>query len=61
MGKILHHVGDICFSYIDSDNCGGYKDGEMFPIEDHPLGGIKIHIYRREPHEKLQNNDKGLY
>ncbi|KAJ8955912.1 hypothetical protein NQ318_005460 [Aromia moschata] len=37
--------------------CGECKDGQIFPIEDHPSTGIKIHIFQRQPHEKLTNEN----
>nr|XP_023019712.1 uncharacterized protein LOC111508445 [Leptinotarsa decemlineata] len=53
LGPNLHSVSDICFSYIDQDKCGDYKHGEVFKLQGHPLGGINIHILKRNPHEKV--------
>lgn len=57
--KNLHHISDICFAYIGHTTCGPYKHGDTIPIEEHPSQGIKIHIYKREPHEKLTGGDAG--
>lgn len=59
LGKHLHNISDICFAYINHDACLQYKHGDVIPIEGHPLGGIKIHICKREPHTKLTGKDGG--
>ncbi|XP_018564454.1 uncharacterized protein LOC108905878 [Anoplophora glabripennis] len=59
LGKNLSSVSDICFSYINQETCGSYKNGEIFPVKDHPKSGIKIHIIKGKPHAKLLNADAG--
>ncbi|XP_056636496.1 uncharacterized protein LOC130445039 isoform X1 [Diorhabda sublineata] len=59
LGEKLYNVSDICFSHLRVDKCGKYSDGEIFIIKGHPNGGIKIHIYNREPHSKLIGKDTG--
>ncbi|XP_023019715.2 ADP-ribosylarginine hydrolase CG2909 isoform X1 [Leptinotarsa decemlineata] len=53
LGQKLHSVSDICFSYINQEKCGCYKHGDIFNIGGHPLRGVKIHISKRNPHEKV--------
>lgn len=54
LGKQLSHVSDVHFAYFSrTAECAGHKDGDVFPIEGHPKGGITIHISRREPFTKL--------
>lgn len=55
LGTKLDHISDICFSHINETKCGNFGNGEVIPIEDHPNGGIRIHIQNRYPHEKLLN------
>ncbi|XP_019867674.2 uncharacterized protein LOC109596548 [Aethina tumida] len=57
IGRHLTSISDIVFSYISQPDCGGYKHGQTFKIKDHP--GIKIHINKRNPHEKLKGQDEG--
>lgn len=59
LGSKLSSISDICFAWIDQEKCGHCKDGDVFQIPNHSLGGIKIHINKRNPHEKL-NTDKLL-
>ncbi|KAJ8970411.1 hypothetical protein NQ317_006184 [Molorchus minor] len=59
LGEKLSSVSDLCFSYIDQVSCGDYEHGTVFPLEGHPNGGIKIHIFRRPPHEKLRSDNTG--
>jgi hypothetical protein len=59
LGKHLYNVSDICFAYINHDSCLTYKHGDTIPIEGHPSKGIKLHIYKREPHSKLKGSDEG--
>ncbi|XP_072388102.1 uncharacterized protein [Diabrotica undecimpunctata] len=59
LGEKLQHVSDICFAYIHESRCGGYGNGDIFHIKNHTQGGIKIHIFNREPHAKLLNDDAG--
>lgn len=61
LGKNLQSVSDICFSYISPSNCGNYNHGDLFPIEGHPLGGIRIHICERDPHDKVSGVGDGKY
>lgn len=60
LGKKFTSISDICLSYIKQESCGGYKNGTVIPIEGHPLKGIRIHIFNRQPHEKLNDTDKRL-
>lgn len=46
---------------MNSSKCGNYKHGDVFPTKDHPLGGIKIHMYKREPHGKVSQANEGEY
>ncbi|XP_060532239.1 uncharacterized protein LOC132705578 isoform X2 [Cylas formicarius] len=55
----INNISDICFSYFKEQNCGGYKNGQKIQIAEHPLQGIKIHIYKRDPHEKLHGEHEG--
>ncbi|XP_050296793.1 uncharacterized protein LOC126736463 isoform X2 [Anthonomus grandis grandis] len=54
----LQNISDVCFSYFG--DCAGLENGSLIKIDRHPLGGIYIHIYRRQPHEKLDDPDKLL-
>ncbi|KAJ3648221.1 hypothetical protein Zmor_020041 [Zophobas morio] len=58
LGPHLHNISDICFAYISHDACLNFKHGDVVPIEGHPQGGIKLHIYNREPHSRLTGLDK---
>ncbi|XP_063905314.1 uncharacterized protein LOC135124284 [Zophobas morio] len=58
LGKHLHSVSDICFAYINHDACLTFKHGDVVPIEGHPQGGIKLHMYKRGPHSRLTGHDK---
>ncbi|XP_057663816.1 uncharacterized protein LOC130898489 isoform X2 [Diorhabda carinulata] len=55
LGPKLHQISDICFAYINETKCGDFGNGEAIPIENHPNGGIRIHIQNRHPHQKLIN------
>lgn len=61
LGSNLDFVSDICFSYITPLKCGIYNHGDIFAIENHPLGGIKIHMYERQPHDKVSDAGNGEY
>lgn len=49
----LKHVSHICFSWFDLKNSGDLKDGGFIESSEHPLGGIKILMNRRNPADKL--------
>lgn len=56
----MHNISDINFSHFHRTvHCLGVNDGDVFPIEDHPHGGVIIHISIREPYEKLDH--PGIY
>ncbi|KAJ8931999.1 hypothetical protein NQ314_015045 [Rhamnusium bicolor] len=59
LSSTLMHIADICFSYIKETSCGKCKSGDTFPIEGHHNNGIRIHIFNRDPHEKLTNSCEG--
>lgn len=59
LGSHLDFISDICFSYITPQKCGSYEHGDVFPIENHPLGGIKIHMYERQPHDRVSHRNEG--
>ncbi|KAJ8932000.1 hypothetical protein NQ314_015046 [Rhamnusium bicolor] len=58
LGNSLNNISDICFSYFHYDFCGKYKHGDVIDIPGHPSNGIKVHIFRREPHSKLEGSDE---
>lgn len=61
-GNQLSSVSDVFFSYFDGvSTCGGCKHNEFMKIPNHDLGGIKIYIAKRNPHEKLKGADEGTY
>ncbi|KAF2900533.1 hypothetical protein ILUMI_05655 [Ignelater luminosus] len=56
----LDHIADVIFAYFTPNSTsGGYKDGDIIPIPEHPNGGIKVHICIREPHTKLTGEFEG--
>lgn len=60
LGKELGNISDICFAYINQKKCGDSGNGQLFVIKDHPSSGIKIHIFKREPHSKLEGQNQGM-
>lgn len=61
LGSYLHFVSDICFSYITPLKWRKYKNEDLLSIKNHPLGGIRIHLYKREPHAKVSKEGSGQY
>ncbi|KAF2899709.1 hypothetical protein ILUMI_06467 [Ignelater luminosus] len=58
--RSLNNVSDVIFAYFAADaTCGGFKDGDVMPIAEHPNSGIKVHICKREPHTKLTGEFEG--
>ncbi|KAF2893374.1 hypothetical protein ILUMI_12799 [Ignelater luminosus] len=58
--KSLDHIADVIFAYFPPNSTsGGYKNGDIIPIAEHPNGGIKVHICIREPHIKLTGELEG--
>ncbi|XP_018564431.1 uncharacterized protein LOC108905866 [Anoplophora glabripennis] len=55
----LDYIDAICFSYIKQHSCGKYKNGDLIPIERHNNNGITVHIFDRDPNEKLERSYKG--
>ncbi|ENN75744.1 hypothetical protein YQE_07704, partial [Dendroctonus ponderosae] len=58
LSSTLTNIANICFSYINHP-CGKYADKQRVDIPNHPLGGIKIHIENRNPHDRLAGDDAG--
>nr|XP_022921136.1 uncharacterized protein LOC111429459 isoform X2 [Onthophagus taurus]XP_022921137.1 uncharacterized protein LOC111429459 isoform X2 [Onthophagus taurus]XP_022921138.1 uncharacterized protein LOC111429459 isoform X2 [Onthophagus taurus]XP_022921139.1 uncharacterized protein LOC111429459 isoform X2 [Onthophagus taurus] len=59
LGQYLKSVSDIHFAYFRGKSAGGYKNGDKISIENHPNEGIKILISKREPHQKMIDENLG--
>ncbi|KAH8260756.1 hypothetical protein KR026_005759 [Drosophila bipectinata] len=53
LGSRLDHLGAVHFSWFSMKECGGLKDGALVDIPGHPKKGIRVHISKRNPAEKL--------
>ncbi|KAM8719179.1 hypothetical protein ACLKA7_011828 [Drosophila subpalustris] len=55
--RVLHeqltHIGVIHFSWFKLARCGGLHNGAFIESSQHPQGGIRVHISKRNPAEKL--------
>lgn len=61
LAKHLKHVSDVHLSYFPRTiYCLGCTDGHIYPIDDHPLGGICIYIREANPFTKLNDPAKLL-
>ncbi|XP_037724814.1 uncharacterized protein LOC119556585 isoform X2 [Drosophila subpulchrella] len=56
LGARLSHIGVVHFSWFHIRGFGGLYDGAMFPVENHPRGGILIRNSKRNPADKLTEN-----
>ncbi|KAJ8925664.1 hypothetical protein NQ315_009509 [Exocentrus adspersus] len=54
LSTTLDYIDAVCFSYMRELACGKYQNGDVVPIEHHHNNGITIHIFDRNPHEKLK-------
>ncbi|KAH8415365.1 hypothetical protein KR222_005176 [Zaprionus bogoriensis] len=54
LGSRLTHIGVVHFSWFKLDRCGGLRDGVLLQSSSHPLGGIRVHLSKRNPAEKLR-------
>ncbi|XP_034489646.1 uncharacterized protein LOC117793441 [Drosophila innubila] len=51
--KQLTHIGVIHFSWFKLNRCGGLHNGAVIESSHHPQGGIRVHLSKRNPAEKL--------
>lgn len=55
--RVLHeqltHIGVVHFSWFKLNRCGGLHNGAIIESSHHPQGGIRVHLSKRNPAEKL--------
>lgn len=59
LGSRLDHLGAVHFSWFSMKECGGLKDGALIKIPGHPKKGIRVHISKRSPADKLTGPENG--
>lgn len=53
--KQLSHIGVVHFSWFKLTRCGALHDGAVLKDAHHPQGGIRVHLSKRNPAEKLRH------
>ncbi|XP_034119586.1 uncharacterized protein LOC117578272 isoform X1 [Drosophila albomicans] len=56
--KQLTHIGVVHFSWFKLTRCGGLRDGAVLKSSSHPLGGIRVHLSKRNPAAKLDKPEQ---
>ncbi|XP_030569665.1 uncharacterized protein LOC115769095 [Drosophila novamexicana] len=49
----LTHIGVVHFSWFKLERCGGLQNGAVIKSSHHPQGGIRVHLSKRNPAQKL--------
>ncbi|XP_034661709.1 uncharacterized protein LOC117897146 [Drosophila subobscura] len=55
LGKRLSHIGVVHFSWFSLTDCGGLHNGAVIKSDGHPAEGIRVHISKRNPAQKLSS------
>ncbi|XP_001355618.2 uncharacterized protein [Drosophila pseudoobscura] len=55
LGKRLTHIGVVHFSWFSLTSCGRLFNGAVIDTDGHPADGIRVHISKRNPAEKLSS------
>ncbi|EDW06834.1 uncharacterized protein LOC6583855 [Drosophila mojavensis] len=49
----LTHIGVVHFSWFKLERCGGIHNGAIIESSHHPDGGVRVHLSKRNPAQKL--------
>ncbi|KAM7350261.1 uncharacterized protein ACRADG_008877 [Cochliomyia hominivorax] len=58
--EALINIAVVHFSYFNLQECGKLKNGDVLEYKEHPRGGIKVLIGKRNPNEKLPEEYKNM-